>query len=415
MAKTVYTDVAFANNQEIRVRKILMIALWAITIQSLGWSIALHFINNRLNSGGVMNFVSGGVMNFAIAALGFFVLKVKAELNIRPLTHIVWWMAFAYIWLAMVLVEGVSQPHQAVMNLWFIALVLAGLLVLIREGQLIVRGYAALAFASFLLAEFAIFKFAGVFANDADAKLLGGGVNRVALFVTVTLLTKAWLTEVLDAEGKLVVANNMLEELLENMLPKTVSERLRREGKTFADGVTECSVLFVDIVGFTKLSADMQADDLVRMLDDIFSKFDDLTSNAGLEKIKTIGDSYMVAAGIPVPREDHASALVQLAFSLHDVIKGFNLHLRCGINSGYVVAGVIGKKRFVYDLWGDTVNVASRMESQGVVDEIQVTQSTASLIEEDFQLIPRGAIPIKGKGELPVFLVSREKVAPKIV
>jgi class 3 adenylate cyclase len=162
----------------------------------------------------------------------------------------------------------------------------------------------------------------------------------------------------------------------------------------------------VDIVGFTKMSSVMPPEQLVRFLDQIFSDFDELTSSAGLEKIKTMGDAYMVAAGIPDPRADHAAALVRLAMEMQAVIRRHGLHIRCGINSGNVVAGVIGRKKFIYDLWGDTVNVASRMESQGLSDQIQVTESTASLIRDQFDLERRADIDIKGKGMMPVYLVT---------
>jgi class 3 adenylate cyclase len=151
----------------------------------------------------------------------------------------------------------------------------------------------------------------------------------------------------------------------------------------------------------------MCPNDLVRLLDEIFSKFDMLTEEFGLEKIKTIGDAYMVAAGLPEPRADHAKACVGLAFKMREIIREYaDLNVRIGIHSGSVVAGVIGKRKFIYDLWGDTVNIASRMESHGIVDEIQVSSQTAELIKEDFVVKPRGDIVIKGRGLMSVFLVA---------
>ena len=155
----------------------------------------------------------------------------------------------------------------------------------------------------------------------------------------------------------------------------------------------------------------MPAEKLVRLLDEIFSRFDELTHAAGLEKIKTIGDAYMVAAGLPDPRPDHAAALVHLAVEMRAVVREYaNIGVRVGINSGGVVAGIIGTRRFIYDLWGDTVNIASRMESHGVADEIQISESTYLAVKDLYECQPRGEIPIKGKGDMPVYLLVGRKI-----
>jgi class 3 adenylate cyclase len=146
-------------------------------------------------------------------------------------------------------------------------------------------------------------------------------------------------------------------------------------------------------------------------LDEIFSRFDELTEQFGLEKIKTIGDAYMAAAGIPEPRLDHAQACVGLGAAMRSVIKEYaGLKARIGINSGSVVAGIIGKRRFIYDLWGDTVNIASRMESHGVIDEIQVSERTAQLISDEYETVLRGAIEVKGKGQMLVHIVKGKRL-----
>jgi len=186
---------------------------------------------------------------------------------------------------------------------------------------------------------------------------------------------------------------------------------LTRAPGIIADHFDDVSVLFADVVGFTPMSAQMSPAELVAMLDDLFARFDQLVEEAGLEKIKTIGDCYMVAAGIPRPRDDHAQALVSLALRMQDVVRdedfrGRRLRLRIGINSGSVIAGVIGRRKFSYDLWGDVVNTASRMESHGVPGEVQLTDSTRLLVEDDFDCTSRGTIDISGKGELSVWLVS---------
>jgi len=199
--------------------------------------------------------------------------------------------------------------------------------------------------------------------------------------------------------------------LLLSILPEEIADELTRAPGIIADHFDDVSVLFADVVGFTPMSAQMSPAELVAMLDDLFARFDQLVEEAGLEKIKTIGDCYMVAAGIPRPRDDHAQALVSLALRMQDVVRdeefrGHRLRLRIGINSGSVIAGVIGRRKFSYDLWGDVVNTASRMESHGVPGEVQLTDSTRLLVEDDFDCTSRGTIDIRGKGELSVWLVS---------
>ncbi len=213
-------------------------------------------------------------------------------------------------------------------------------------------------------------------------------------------------------QGALEKEHERSESLLHNILPKAIANRLKDEKKTIADAFAQASVLFCDIVGFTTYSSGSPPEKVVSMLNDIFSRFDDLAEKHGLEKIKTIGDAYMVAAGIPKERPDHAQAIADMALDMLETVKRFNattgstLQVRIGINSGPVVAGVIGKKKFIYDLWGDTVNTASRMESFGVPGEIQVTEATAALLGTNYVTEKRGTVDVKGKGPIVVYLLK---------
>ena len=183
------------------------------------------------------------------------------------------------------------------------------------------------------------------------------------------------------------------------------------------DGFPEATVLFADIVGFTELSSRMSPQDLVARLNQIFSAFDTLAEKHGLEKIKTIGDAYMVAGGIPVPTETHAEAIASMALDMIDKVTelrdltGRKLQIRIGIHTGAVIAGVIGTQKFIYDLWGDTVNVASRMESHSEVGKIQVTAETYELLKHNFDLVERGAIEVKGKGQMQTYWLTNKKIA----
>jgi guanylate cyclase len=204
--------------------------------------------------------------------------------------------------------------------------------------------------------------------------------------------------------------------LLLNILPKEISEALKATPTTIADEFAAASILFADVVEFTPMAAAMTPLQLVDLLNEVFQCFDSLVEKYDLEKIKTIGDCYMAASGVPSPRADHAVALVNLALDMQAVIAerrfgGRQLAFRIGINSGPVVAGVIGRKKFIYDLWGETVNLASRMESHGRSRRIQITHSTYELIKDSFDCEALGVIDVKGAGPTKVWHVTGRRPA----
>ncbi len=219
-----------------------------------------------------------------------------------------------------------------------------------------------------------------------------------------------------------VAQQKVSERLLLNVLPRSIAERLKGRPEVIADSFTEViadsyadvTVLFADIVEFTQFSRTVSAEVVVEVLNDIFTRFDGIADKYGLEKIKTIGDAYMVAAGLPVPVADHATRVAHMALDMIEALDRFNqqnghrLKMRIGIDTGAVVAGVIGKRKFLYDLWGDVVNTASRMESVGVPGRIQLTNATRQRLGAAFKFEERGAIDVKGKGEMFTwFLESR--------
>jgi adenylate cyclase len=223
------------------------------------------------------------------------------------------------------------------------------------------------------------------------------------------------ITERKLAQEALKVQQEQSEKLLLNILPKPIAERLKAQQSTIADSFADVSVLFADIVGFTELSARMSPTELVKRLNVIFSHFDQLAEKYGVEKIKTIGDAYMVVGGLPMPRDDHAEAIAQMALGMQAKIAklcadtGEKLAIRVGINSGPVVAGVIGVSKFTYDLWGDTVNVAARMEATGNAGRIQVTDVTYELLKDKYLFERRGVIPVKGKGNMMTYWLLEKK------
>ncbi|MFO0557921.1 MAG: adenylate/guanylate cyclase domain-containing protein [Polyangiales bacterium] len=205
------------------------------------------------------------------------------------------------------------------------------------------------------------------------------------------------------------------EALLRNVLPDKVARRLKDGESVIADGYDEATVLFADIVGFTPLSAKLTPHALVARLNEVFTGFDAKCAELGLEKIKTIGDAYMVVGGVPERRSDHAVAVVKMALAMREVLAeqrerhGDSLDVRIGVHSGPVVAGVIGTRKFAFDVWGDTVNTASRMESHARPGHVQISDRTRELVEEHFALEDRGTIDVKGKGAMRTWFVLGEK------
>ncbi|MCC6192295.1 MAG: adenylate/guanylate cyclase domain-containing protein [Anaerolineales bacterium] len=238
-------------------------------------------------------------------------------------------------------------------------------------------------------------------------------VGAVSAVVFVLLYTFVRQRNALLALLRLEQAKS--ENLLLNILPAEVAALLKAGERTIADYFPGASILFADMVGFTPLTAAMAPAELISLLNEVFTHFDDLVDKYGLEKIRTIGDSYMVASGVPRPRADHAQALARLALDMRDYVLTDprcverRLSFRLGLNSGPVVAGVIGRKKFIYDLWGDAVNTASRMESHGTPDRIQITRETHGLIQDEFVCEPRGTIMVKGKGEMEAWYLLAER------
>jgi adenylate cyclase len=270
-------------------------------------------------------------------------------------------------------------------------------------------------------------------ASGVAGELWGGPSNLPGWFTTTMLalnvvvggtivftLLALFAKQRRDALGALQIEQVKAENLLLNILPRSIAEKLKEQPQTIADQFSAASILFADVVDFTAKVEHLPPAQVVGMLDQLFGHFDILVEKYGLEKIKTIGDSYMVAAGIPTPRSDHARALALLALDMLDAVRSsdavgsLGFELRIGINSGPVVAGVIGRKRFLYDLWGDAVNIASRMESHGTPGHIQIGPTTYELLRDDFECEPRGAVDIKGKGEMETwYLIGPRTSVPQ--
>ena len=227
-------------------------------------------------------------------------------------------------------------------------------------------------------------------------------------------LEKDYLEQLQKEKELLQMEQMKSERLILNILPKPIAERLKKNEKNISSSYEDVTILFSDIVGFTQMSSLLTPSDLVALLNDLFTRFDKRAESLGLEKIKTIGDAYMAAGGVPVPRADHADIVADMALGMLEDLAEFNrdnqmsLQMRIGLNSGPVVAGIIGFTKFSYDLWGSTVNVASRMESSSVIGKIQISPSTAKALSGRFDLQGREVIEVKGIGKvLTHFLLKR--------
>jgi adenylate cyclase len=245
---------------------------------------------------------------------------------------------------------------------------------------------------------------------------VGGAASILYFVMRYFEAQKSRIMRVLDeTNSELVVEQQKSERLLLNVMPKSIADRLKNKDERIADRYDSVTIMFADLVGFTRISSEMPAAELVELLNQVFSRFDLLVEKYGVEKIKTIGDAYMVVSGAPVVRDDHAAVMAELAMEMLQTLNelafatGKPLKMRIGINSGPVIAGVIGNSKFSYDLWGDTVNMASRMEHYGVANSVQISESTYHLLQSGYVFEKRIGLDIKGIGVVDTYLLQGRK------
>ena len=307
------------------------------------------------------------------AALGAVVAPVAYLTTTEPFGH--WWPGFLLMCITSAVTVGVLTASP-------------------RSGRLLVTYYVAL------------FAISAIIAGDvtlARGLVVGGGIAIAGLVLGECV---AGLGQKLAVER---AQHAQIEQLMFRVFPESVAAALEQD-RAVADEFDDASILFADIQGFTVLASALSPPEIVTLLNEVFSVFDDLVDEYGLEKIKTVGDCYMVAAGVPEPRPDHAAALCEFGLRVQKLTQerefaGRRLQFRVGVNSGPVIAGVVGQKRFLYDLWGDAVNLASRMESHGTPGAVQITEATFERIGASFVCEPQGIAEIKGKGLMPVWHV----------
>lgn len=268
-------------------------------------------------------------------------------------------------------------------------------------------------FFCFIIVDFFIRKTIPYYTLSEETLMIFKLFNILACFTFLCMWGAYFNFAVVKTQEALDQEYQKSERLLLNILPTIIANRLKTEPTQIADRFANVTVLFADIVGFTILAEQKTPEELVTMLNSIFSMIDDLVEKYDVEKIKTIGDAYMVAAGIPEPRPDHAEIMANFALEMMEQVHQYNIkenqhfQIRVGLHSGPVVAGVIGKKKFSYDLWGDTVNIASRMESHSMPNQIQVSSVTYELLKEKYNLESRGKVQVKGKGMTATYFLKK--------
>jgi guanylate cyclase len=371
---------------------------------------AATFVPMLLIGVGVVYVVLGEpVAGWVYCGFGVFVWALLAVFNVlRSLELAFWFSAVPALASHLIVILALGDlVHSGGILLWGLAYPVATGLVFVPVRRMI--PLFAMWTVNLIVCTLVVQPDRSSLSNTAERVILA--VNLSALSVFAVLIIALFVTQRDTAYRLLGDEQRRARSLLLSILPEKVADELAQSPHLIADAFDDVSVLFADVVDFTPMSEQMTPTELVALLDELFAHFDGLVERAGLEKIKTIGDAYMVAAGIPQPHPDHAAAIVELGLQMQAAVRthsfhGRRLRLRIGVNSGSAVAGVIGRRKFSYDLWGDVVNTASRMESHGVPDGVQISAATYALVCDRFACTPRGTIDVRGKGLLATWVVD---------
>lgn len=304
---------------------------------------------------------------------------------------------------------------EAGVHAYFFVVLALAFLVVSKKDSLLVGSLAIITGGLFIFAEYSTWKspFLLPLTSDVIDILHVSSIAGSISIITVIIVT--FYISLNKAQEALEMEHQRAENLLLNILPSSIAQQLKAEHAVIAHDFDEVTILFADIVGFTTFSETLPPKRLVELLNKIFSLFDHLVEKHQIEKIKTIGDAYMVAGGLPLPKKGAVEAMADFALDMQKVLKQFNkennqtFDIRVGIHTGSVVAGVIGTKKFAYDVWGDTVNTASRMESHGVSGQIQVSEPTYNYLKYKYIFQKRGSINVKGKGAMKTYLLQENK------
>lgn len=380
-----------------RVRRFMLVSTWLLIALGAIWAAyALKFEQHALLVGDLVLIAIGAAV-LSLLRIGW----ITVAIHVLLIALLIWIPTMAYY------VSGSGINNNGAVHYWLFVYIVGLHFVLFDAARVIQTFYVACAILIFVVVEYNLVALDPRYGFPAQDTLFGHGLTLGLVLIAIAVIMRTYIKDLADAERRARDANHRSEQLLGSVLPPSILERVRRQGTTFTQRVDECSVLFADIVGFTPMASRLSAEELVALLNQIFSRFDELTTAHGVEKIKTIGDGYMAASGLPEPHPDHAGRIARLGLDMLDAINGFdNLSVRIGINSGPVLAGIIGQHRIAFDLWGETVNLASRMESHGMAGRIQVSSSTYELLHDEFTFDPGRTIEVKGTGMTTAYLLG---------
>ncbi|MEM7468381.1 MAG: adenylate/guanylate cyclase domain-containing protein [Pseudomonadota bacterium] len=328
--------------------------------------------------------------------------KLVPAIHSLLIALLLWVIGVAYF------ISGSGVNHHGAAHYWLIVYIVALNFVLFGAATLLQTTYIAVAILVFVVIEYDLVSLNPAYGFPSHDTLFSHGLTLGLVLIAISILMRTYIRELGSAEERARVATFRANALLQSVLPPSVAQKVQRDGKTYTERADNCSILFADIVGFTELSDRLSADELVALLNNIFSRFDQLCVKHGVEKIKTIGDGYLAVCGIPKADSNHAENILALAIDMQDTMNDFDeLSIRVGVNSGTVIAGIIGKTRIAFDLWGQAVNIASRMESHGEVGRVQVTEDTYQLVKDQFTFDEPRQINVKGKGAMQVYLLAQ--------
>ncbi len=372
------------SSREYRFKYIIAYAVFLIIAGTVPW--AIYFYKNAKIFGGLLETL------YILTCLLVLWLIGKGKINFAKILIIL--VTFFWIFSVVLFCEGVGVKTINVNHFYFLAL-LCGVFLLHFDSNLILKyGLILSCIIGFVIVQYQLVDFYPLISVDSQTHELGRHFSLLLVYLLLACITQIFVRSILETEKALFFANNLQEKMLEKILPQNIATRLRSEGKGFIEEHKICTVLYADLVGFTKLSEKMGAKELVLFLNEIFGKFDDLTTQFGLQKIKTIGDAYIVASfSHDTDIDKHADSILELSRNFLKVIKNYeDVRIRIGINSGSMVEGVIGKNKFTYDLWGRAVSLASKMESNCIPGSIHITQNTYNLLKNEYHFKTRKII-----------------------
>lgn len=381
--------------RERRVRSFVHLSAIIFIVTALSWIVITSLASMWLLTG----------LLTVILLLGLLVLKFVRENKLQRACFLLIGAGGGHFTLICLFTTGELSGNYTT-HLWFIVMALGSYFLLTDTKPWIRESFPMVFLALGALFHLDIISGYNWIVMPDSAHRIVSVIDVVSAFTVILVLTRLFVLEITKAESVLISYSDRLDSIIENILPKSIADRLKKEGRTFADYYPDCSVLFADIVSFTPWTEKHTPEEVVQRLNSVFSRLDELADRFQVTKIKTMGDSYMVASGIPDYRSDHIHSLIAFASEIHRIAASYSgLQFRVGIHTGPVVAGVIGRKRIIYDLWGDTVNVASRLEGAAAPATTLISAAVWEGLPDKTGNLRRISVDLKGKGAVDAYII----------